>query len=91
MSKTESCYCFGKTSEKPIMEYEHVNGGDEDLDGSSQPPSGKKRRLTAIQVEFLDRSFEVENKLASDKKLRLQKELGQQPQQVAIWFQNRHA
>ncbi|MBA0754666.1 hypothetical protein Gogos_021518, partial [Gossypium gossypioides] len=43
------------------------------------PPSGKKRRLIATQVEFLERSFEVENKLESDSKLRLTKDLGLQP------------
>ncbi|MBA0738797.1 hypothetical protein Gogos_012119, partial [Gossypium gossypioides] len=43
------------------------------------PAAVKKRRLTATQVEFLERSFEVENKLESDRKLRLAKELGLQP------------
>ncbi|TYJ43574.1 hypothetical protein E1A91_A03G161700v1 [Gossypium mustelinum] len=77
--------------EKPVMEYEYVNGGDDDLDGSCQPAGVKKRRLSTTQVEFLERSFEVENKLESDRKLRLAKELGLQPRQVAIWFQNRRA
>ncbi|KAK8529507.1 hypothetical protein V6N13_102420 [Hibiscus sabdariffa] len=65
---------------------------DEDFDGwCHHQPAGKKRRLTATQVEFLERSFEVEDKLDSDRKLQLAKQVGLQPRQVAIWFQNRRA
>ncbi|OAY49944.1 homeobox-leucine zipper protein HAT5 isoform X2 [Manihot esculenta] len=64
--------------------------GDEDFDVCLNPP-GKKRRLTASQVQFLERNFEVENKLEPERKIQLAKELGLQPRQVAIWFQNRRA
>lgn len=64
--------------------------GDEDFDVCLNRP-GKKRRLTGSQVQFLERNFEVENKLEPERKIQLAKELGLQPRQVAIWFQNRRA
>ncbi|GMH15328.1 hypothetical protein Nepgr_017169 [Nepenthes gracilis] len=64
--------------------------GDDGLDDSSHQPE-KKRRLSAEQVQSLERTFEVENKLEPERKVQLAKELGLQARQVGIWFQNRRA
>ncbi|XP_004299400.1 PREDICTED: homeobox-leucine zipper protein HAT5-like isoform 2 [Fragaria vesca subsp. vesca] len=71
-------------------QYEHEDNCDEEFDDYFHQP-GKKRRLTADQVQFLEKSFDLENKLEPERKILLAKDLGLQPRQVAIWFQNRRA
>lgn len=97
-------HCAGVRS---MVNFEGVNGntpvrsfyrafdneeiGDEETGDECFHRPEKKRRLTAAQVKFLERNFEVENKLEPERKIQLAGDLGLQPRQVAIWFQNRRA
>ncbi|XP_050228839.1 putative homeobox-leucine zipper protein ATHB-51 [Mercurialis annua] len=51
----------------------------------------KKKRLTSDQLDSLETSFREEIKLDPDRKMKLSRELGLQPRQIAVWFQNRRA
>ncbi|XP_020584234.1 homeobox-leucine zipper protein HOX12-like isoform X2 [Phalaenopsis equestris] len=63
-----------------------VPNGDAEVYGQ-----GKKRRLSEEQVRFLEMNFDKERKLESCRKVNLATEIGLDPKQVAIWFQNRRA
>ncbi|KAG0467721.1 hypothetical protein HPP92_018711 [Vanilla planifolia] len=67
------------------------NEEDEHFLGVSGCASEKKRRLSAEQVKTLEKNFEAENKLDPERKARIAYDLGLQPRQVAVWFQNRRA
>uniref|UniRef100_A0A7N1A6X6 Homeobox-leucine zipper protein n=1 Tax=Kalanchoe fedtschenkoi TaxID=63787 RepID=A0A7N1A6X6_KALFE len=51
----------------------------------------KKKRLNDEQLDALERNFREEIKLDPERKMRLARELGMQPRQIAVWFQNRRA
>ncbi|CAH8363286.1 unnamed protein product [Eruca vesicaria subsp. sativa] len=51
----------------------------------------KKKKMTSEQLKLLEISFREEMKLDPDRKMKLSKELGLQPRQIAVWFQNRKA
>ncbi|RWW18018.1 hypothetical protein GW17_00018024 [Ensete ventricosum] len=82
---------YGSSPDRPLfrpIELEEIY--DDESDELLHQPE-KKRRLTADQVQFLEKSFEFENKLEPERKLRIAKFLGLKPRQIAIWFQNRRA
>ncbi|KAE9595829.1 hypothetical protein Lal_00030983 [Lupinus albus] len=49
------------------------------------------KRFSDEQIKSLESMFETESRLEPRKKLQLARELGLQPRQIAIWFQNRRA
>ena len=53
--------------------------------------NNNQRRFSDEQIKLLESIFESETKLEPRKKIQLARELGLQPRQVAIWFQNRRA
>lgn len=105
LSSSSSSHAPGFNGSRSMFNFEEACGGsinqhlyrtreleeaeDDFNEGLHQPE--KKRRLTANQVLFLEKSFEVENKLEPERKFQLAKDIGLQPRQVAIWFQNRRA
>ncbi|XVF33106.1 hypothetical protein REPUB_Repub17cG0139800 [Reevesia pubescens] len=58
---------------------------------SKKRKNKNKRRFSDEQIKSLEMVFESESRLEPRKKLQVARELGLQPRQVAIWFQNKRA
>ncbi|RDX75605.1 Homeobox-leucine zipper protein ATHB-7 [Mucuna pruriens] len=80
------------------MEYTYSAEAETYTSSSTSPPSAMRkkrnsntRRFSDEQIKSLETMFETESRLEPRKKLQLARELGLQPRQVAIWFQNKRA
>ncbi|XP_059640207.1 homeobox-leucine zipper protein ATHB-6-like isoform X2 [Cornus florida] len=79
-------HVYGREFQSMLEGFDEEGGVEE-----SGHVAEKKRRLSVDQVKALEKNFEVENKLEPERKVKLAQELGLQPRQVAVWFQNRRA
>ncbi|KAK9280490.1 hypothetical protein L1049_014182 [Liquidambar formosana] len=61
------------------------------LHNTRKKKNKNKRRFSDEQIRSLESIFESESKLEPRKKLKVARDLGLQPRQVAIWFQNKRA
>ncbi|GMY09056.1 homeobox-leucine zipper protein ATHB-12-like [Fagus crenata] len=61
------------------------------LTTSRKKKNKNKRRFSDEQIKSLETMFESESRLEPRQKQQLARELGLQPRQVAIWFQNKRA
>ncbi|KAK8649105.1 hypothetical protein V6N13_129841 [Hibiscus sabdariffa] len=82
-----------KTKQVYSREFQEMLDGLEEEDRLEEAGQAteKKKRLSVAQVKALEKIFEVESKVDSERTLKLAEELELQPRQVAIWFQNRRA
>ncbi|OVA18663.1 Helix-turn-helix motif [Macleaya cordata] len=77
-------------SNKPRRRRRKSKRGDE-TNENNKVGLMKKRKLSEEQVNLLEMNFGNEHKLECERKDKLASELGLDPRQVAVWFQNRRA
>uniref|UniRef100_A0ACD5V759 Uncharacterized protein n=1 Tax=Avena sativa TaxID=4498 RepID=A0ACD5V759_AVESA len=68
-----------------------VQSGSDQDGGDEANGSRKKLRLTGQQTALMEKSFRAHNVLSQAEKHDLARELGLNPRQVEVWFQNRRA
>jgi homeobox-leucine zipper protein len=66
-------------------------GGKGGKGGGGGGAADRKKRFSEEQIKSLESMFATQTKLEPRQKLQLARELGLQPRQVAIWFQNKRA
>ncbi|EOA24679.1 hypothetical protein CARUB_v10017952mg [Capsella rubella] len=72
--------CFGE-----------INSGGVTMNKKKMKKSYNQKRFSEEQIKSLELIFESETRLEPRKKVQVARELGLQPRQVAIWFQNKRA
>ncbi|KAJ0962150.1 hypothetical protein J5N97_029978 [Dioscorea zingiberensis] len=72
-------------------EFSAAEDGDTFVFKGKNSAKDKKKRFSEQQIKSLETMFETQTKLEPRQKLQLARDLGLQPRQVAIWFQNKRA
>ncbi|XP_010469008.1 PREDICTED: homeobox-leucine zipper protein ATHB-12-like [Camelina sativa] len=71
--------------------FSETNSGMTMMNKKKMKKSYNQKRFSEEQIKSLERIFESETRLEPRKKVQVARELGLQPRQVAIWFQNKRA
>ncbi|CAH8269444.1 unnamed protein product [Arabidopsis lyrata] len=71
--------------------FSEINSGMTMNKKKMKKKSNNQKRFSEEQIKSLELIFESETRLEPRKKVQVARELGLQPRQVAIWFQNKRA
>lgn len=74
-----------------VMESEHEKSETPNFKRPLKKKCENAKRFTDEQVKLLESMFKLGTKIEPREKLQLARDLGLQPRQVAIWFQNKRA